>query len=151
MVTFGRFLVKMIRPAGVKNFKVVMLKELDFSPDASDVEFGRAVRAKVDQRWRPLFQYISHPNRQWSHAYVQESGKHVKVLVAVIQKREAYVVQFKFEPDKLARFIADPKILGISLKGDGNNNNSVDPAADPDAAGNKSDDAEKKDPPPTNP
>lgn len=150
MVTFGRFLVKMIRPAGVKNFKVVVLKELNFSENASDAEFGRSVRSAVDPRWRQLFHYTSRPEHQWSHTYIQESGKHVKILVAMIQKREAYVVQFKFDPDKLAKFIDDPKILGISLKGDGNNKNSVDLDKDADDDAKKSDDPEKKDNPTRN-
>lgn len=117
MITFGRFLVKVIRPAGVKNFKVVMFKEVDFSRFPGEVEFHKFLSDTVHPSWNPLAQISSRRNKQWVHVYFQEEDEHAKFLVVAMESKQAFVVQFKFDPEKLARFMEDPKIMGISLVG----------------------------------
>ncbi|HYP25263.1 MAG TPA: hypothetical protein VE262_00975 [Blastocatellia bacterium] len=120
LVNFARFAVKVIRPAGVKNFKVAMLSDLRYEdhPKPGTMEFHTYIRNTVNPVWKPLFQYNARARGQWSYVYVTQEGKDVKILALSLQQREAFVVQFKFSPDKLAKFIDDPKIMGISLKGD---------------------------------
>jgi hypothetical protein len=131
MMMLARFAVKLIKPAGVKNFKVTMLRDLDFSngPAPNSSEFHTAVRSRVNPVWEPLLQYSAPRQRQWSYAYVTREKKDVKVLIVAVQQREAFVVQFKFSPEKLIAFMNDPKIMGISLKGDNERNNQP-PEAD---------------------
>jgi len=122
LVNFARFAVKLIRPAGVKNFKVAMLSDLQYQehPAPGTIEFHSFIRNTVNPLWKPLFQYNGRLKGQWTYVYVTQEDKDVKILAVALQQREAYVVQFKFSPDKLAKFIDDPKIMGISLKGDRN-------------------------------
>ncbi|MGH9939352.1 MAG: VWA domain-containing protein, partial [Blastocatellia bacterium] len=47
--------------------------------------------------------------------YVKSSGKDVEFALAVLENREAVVIQVKFNPDAAARFLENPKIMGISL------------------------------------
>ncbi|MCI0488304.1 MAG: hypothetical protein L0229_17075 [Blastocatellia bacterium] len=117
MITFARFLVKVIRPAGVKNFKVVMFKEVDFSRFPGEVEFHKFMNDTVHPSWQPLAQISSRRNKQWVYVYFQEENEHAKFLVVAMESKQAFVVQFKFDPEKLARFMEDPKIMGISLVG----------------------------------
>ncbi len=120
LVNFARFAVKVIKPAGVKNFKVAMLSDLRYEehPKPGTMEFHSYIRNTVNPLWKPLFQYTARAKGQWSYVYITQEGNDVKILALALQQREAYVVQFKFSPDKLAKFIDDPKIMGISLKGD---------------------------------
>jgi hypothetical protein len=111
----ARFAVKIVRPAGVKNFKVVWLKNLEFQEGRRD-DFQAATRQLIGKEWEPLVQYNSRVNGQFNHVYVQQEKKDVKLLVVALQKNEAFIVQTKFSPEKLIKFIDDPKILGISLK-----------------------------------
>ena len=126
----ARFAVKVIKPAGVKNFKLVMLKELDFSANPAGPEFHPFVRSSIDPSWQPLAAYSSRPQQQWAYIYAQQDGEDIKFLVLMLQKQEAYVVQFKFSPERLARFLENPEIMGIPI-GDRSRSNSssgTDPA-----------------------
>ncbi|HEX5733637.1 MAG TPA: hypothetical protein VF131_12450 [Blastocatellia bacterium] len=134
-VTFARFLVKMIKPAGVKNFKVVIFKTVEY-PDGSPsrgLNFHAGVRNRINKEWTPLVQYSSPAERQWTYVYAHYLTKDVKILVVTLQKEQAFVVQTKFSPEKLIEFMNNPKIMGISLKGNSNNNQySTEDKDDPD-------------------
>jgi hypothetical protein len=137
MMMLARFAVKLVKPAGVKNFKVAMLRNLDYSkaPTPDRAEFHAAIRGKINSMWEPLLQYSAPREKQWSYAYVTREKEDVKMLIVAIQREEAFVVQFKFSPDKLVAFINDPKVMGISLKGDdrhGNRPNAEDANAEDD-------------------
>ncbi len=133
-VSFARFLVKVIKPAGVKNFKVVYFKTVDF-PDGSSrrgMNFHTAVRGRINKEWTPLVQYSSPAERQWTYVYAHFLTNDVKVLVVTLQKEQAFVIQTKFSPEKLIEFMNNPKIMGISLKGNSNNQPSPEDKDDPD-------------------
>ncbi|HLG15236.1 MAG TPA: hypothetical protein VJH03_12135 [Blastocatellia bacterium] len=117
MVTFARFFVKVVKPAGVKDFKLSMLRELDYSrePRPEAGSFHTFVHGVLSKDWQPLVRYYSRRSNQWTYVYVQELKKDMKLLVLTMQQREAYVVQVKFSPEKLIAFMNDPKIMGISL------------------------------------
>ncbi|HSE97479.1 MAG TPA: hypothetical protein VLD57_04360 [Blastocatellia bacterium] len=117
-ISFGRFLVKLIKPAGVKNFKVVMFKSVDFSHirDREEAEFNQFMQSAVTPEWMPLVQYASRRSRQWTYVYTAEEGSDMKFLVVTMQQKQAFVVQVRFSPEKLIAFIDEPRILGISLK-----------------------------------
>jgi hypothetical protein len=134
MVGFARFLVKMIRPAGVKNFKLTLLREVDYSrgPKPDSPDFHAFVRETIHPSWEPLIQYGSKKDKQWCYVYFTREKDDAKILLLAMQEREAFVLQFKFNPEKLVAFINDPKIMGISLKGDEQGDKPPPPpAADP--------------------
>lgn len=118
MVMFARLAVKIVKPAGVKNFKVAMLRELDYSrgPRPGQGEFHAFIRSKIDSIWSPLVQYSSPREKQWTYVYAVQEKEDVKVLIVTLQQEQAFVVQTKFSPEKLIEFMNDPKIMGISLK-----------------------------------
>lgn len=118
LISFARLVVKMVRPAGVKNFKVVMFRSVDYSniSQPEEVAFHDFVQRSVSSEWKPLVQYSSRKNKQWTYVYCAEESDDVKFLVVNLQQRQAFVAQFKFSPEKLSAFMNDPKIMGISLK-----------------------------------
>ena len=123
----ARFAVRVVRPAGVKNFKVVLLKDLDFSDKPGRSDFQAAARNVISNEWQPMVQYNSMKQNQYTHVYYTQEKDNVKLLVVTLQKDQAIIVQAKFSPEKLSKFIDDPRIMGISLK-DKNENNSQDPS-----------------------
>lgn len=116
----ARFAVKVIKPAGVKNFKMVYLKDLDYSHAESPERghFHSFIRDAIDPKWAPLVEYSSPREKQWSYVYVTREKEDVKLLVVTLQKQNAVVLQTKFSPEKLVEFMNNPQIMGISLNND---------------------------------
>jgi hypothetical protein len=71
MMMLARFAVKLIKPAGVKNFKVTLLRELDYSdgPSPASKEFQAYLREKIAPNWTPLISYSAPRERQWTYVY----------------------------------------------------------------------------------
>lgn len=132
-VSFARFVVKVIRPAGVKNFKVTMLRDLDYSHAArpETPEFHTAIEDRIQTMWSPLIRFSSAREKQWTYIYVTREKKDVKILAVTVQEKQAFVFQMKFSPEKLSAFISDPKILGISINDEKRSTQAAPPLADP--------------------
>ena len=117
MLGLANFAVKLIRPAGVKGFKLAVFEEQDFlaRPELS-ASLGAVMRDAYNKDWMPLVQL--HSRREGSgrvSIFAKYSGKDVEFAVASLGEREALVLQVKFNPDAAARFLENPKIMGISL------------------------------------
>jgi hypothetical protein len=138
----ARFAVKVIKPAGVKNFKLVLLRDLDYTeaPSPRNGHFHSFIKEKIDPRWTPLIQYSSPREKQWTYAFIAQEKDDVKVLVVTLQRNDAVVFQTKFSPAKLVEFMNNPQIMGISL----GENKSRDRIARSEEA---DDDDAEKDPP----
>ncbi|HEX8637907.1 MAG TPA: hypothetical protein VF692_07595 [Pyrinomonadaceae bacterium] len=110
----ARFAVSVVRPAGVKSFSVTMFEGLKFSGETLDAEMQTAMRKSFDANWSPILRVRSRTGEQ-VYMYMREAGDVVKIAVVTIDKAQAAVIRATFNPDKLAEFVNDPKIFGISL------------------------------------
>ena len=110
----AKFAVKVVRPAGVKSFNVTLFQDLQFSRDTLDLEMRTALENSFGPEWTPVFRVRSR-NGQNAYMYLREDGKNVKITVVTVEKNEAAVIRATFSPEKLAQFINEPKIFGISL------------------------------------
>ena len=127
-MTLARLAVKVIKPAGVKSFKLALLRDLDYSRGAApaDGSFHSFIQSKIDACWTPLVEYSAPRERQWTYVYVTREKEDIKILVVTLQRQDAVVLQTKFSPEKLAEFMNNPQIMGISLNSDKKpNDNSV--------------------------
>ena len=110
----ARFAVSVVRPAGVKSFSITMFENLKFSRATLDEEMRSALRKSFSADWSPIFRVRSREGEQ-VYMYMRESGDNVKLTLVTIDKDQAAVIRATFSPEKLAEFINDPKIFGISL------------------------------------
>ncbi len=115
MVWLARFAVRMVRPAGVKSFSVTTFENLKFTRETLDIEMQMALKNSFSAAWTPIFRARSRKGEQ-AYMYAREAGSSVKVMVVTINEDKATVVRAAFSPEKLAEFINEPKILGISLE-----------------------------------
>ncbi|MGI8787082.1 MAG: hypothetical protein ACR2HG_04880 [Pyrinomonadaceae bacterium] len=110
----ARFAVSVVRPAGVKSFSVTLFEDLKFSRESLDKEMQTAMRNSFGEDWSPIFHVRSRMGQQ-AYMYMREAGGNVKITLVTIDKNEAAVIRATFSPERLADFINDPKIFGISL------------------------------------
>lgn len=116
-IFLARFAVGVVRPAGVKSFSVTLFEDLKFSRESLDREMQQAMRASFDQNWTPIFHVRSRDGQQ-AYMYMREAGTSVKLALVTIDNGNAAVIRATFSPERLADFINDPKIFGISLGDD---------------------------------
>lgn len=110
----ARFAVGVVRPAGVKSFSVTLFQDLKFSRETLTEEMKGAMRRSLSADWSPIFHVRSREGQQ-AYMYMRETGNSVKIVLVTIDKQQAAVIRATFNPEKLAEFINDPKIFGISL------------------------------------
>src|SRR5215510_6150338 len=116
LLGLANFAVKLIRPAGVKGFKLAVFEDKNFSAREGAASFDSVMREAYNKDWRPMVQVSSKRNGA-SHTfiYVKSSGKDVQFALAALEDHEAVVLEVKFNPDAAARFLENPKIMGVSL------------------------------------
>ena len=139
LLGLANFAVKLVRPAGVKGFKLAVFEDQNFSAREGAASFDAVMREAYNKDWRPMVQVNSKRNGA-SHTfiYVKSSGKDVEFALAALEDREAVVLEVRFNPDAAARFLENPKIMGISLgKSIRGNNAAVASNAGPRPAGPK--------------
>lgn len=110
----ARFAVSVVRPAGMKNFSVTLFEDLKFSRETLDAEMQTAMKNSFGADWTPILRVRSRTGEQ-VYMYMREAGTSVKITVVTIDKQQAAVIRATFNPEKLADFINNPKIFGISL------------------------------------
>ena len=110
----ARFAVSVARPAGVKSFSVTIFEDLKFSRETLDEEMQLAMKNSFGDDWTSILRVRSRTGEQ-VYMYMREAGKSVKIAVVTIDKKDAAIIRATVNPNKLAGFINNPKIFGISL------------------------------------
>ncbi|HEX8748913.1 MAG TPA: hypothetical protein VF717_17190 [Pyrinomonadaceae bacterium] len=113
----AKFAVRIVKPAGVKSINVSMFEDLKNTGELTDNELSGLMRNALSAEWQPLVS-MRQRNGDQVYVYAAEAGKDVKLAVLVINQREAVLARVKVDPNALRRFLDDPKILGISLGDD---------------------------------
>lgn len=114
----ARFAVRIVKPAGVRSFSFTVFENLKFSRESLDSEMQLAMRNALSPDWCPILRVRSRDSEQ-VYAYLREDGKNVKMMLVTINQDQATLIRATFNPEKLAEFINNPKIFGISI-GDNN-------------------------------
>jgi hypothetical protein len=93
---------------------------LKFSKETLDAEMQEAMRSSFGEEWIPILRIRQRTGEQ-VYMYMRDAGEtSVKISLVTIDKENAAIIRATVNPDKLAEFMNNPKIFGISL--DGNNN-----------------------------
>jgi hypothetical protein len=108
--------VKVVRPRGVRDFKLATFEDQDFSAPGADAEFGLAVRRLLTPVWQPLVQTRNRRDGEQSYVYLREAGDNFKVMVVTIERRDATVLQAEVSPQALVKWLKDPEKMGRELR-----------------------------------
>ena len=117
-IWLARFAISVVRPAGVKSFSVTIFEDLKFSRETLDEEMQAAMKNAFGADWDSILRVRSRTGEQ-VYMYMREAGKSVKIAVVTIDKQQAAVIRATVNPEKLADFINNPRIFGISLNDSG--------------------------------
>jgi hypothetical protein len=113
-IWLARAVVSVVRPAGVKSFSVTIFQDLQFSRETLDGEMQDAMRNSLGEEWGAILRVRSRQGQQ-VYMYMREAGKSVKIMLVAIDQKESAIVRATINPEKLAEFVNDPKIFGVSL------------------------------------
>jgi hypothetical protein len=113
----ARAIVSIAKPAGVKSFSLTVFNDLKFSYETVDNEMSEAMRSSYGPEWSEVFHVRSREGQQ-AYLYLRDAGKDVKVVLVTVDKENAAVIRATFSPEKVADFINDPKLFGVSLGDD---------------------------------
>jgi hypothetical protein len=108
------FATKLVRPAGVKSFKLAVFEDVRREGDLSGL--GAAIGQSLGPEWRPLVRIRAGRGAEQTHVYVREAGENLKLMIVTLDGEQATVVRAKINLEGLAKFARDPKILGVSLQ-----------------------------------
>ena len=111
----AKFFVRIVRPAGVKSFKVAIFEDLNVGAGQTDAGLGLVMRGALSPEWQPLVRTRSRAGEQ-VYVYAREAGENIKLMVVTIDRTDAVVARVKLSPKRLREFLDNPKILGISIK-----------------------------------
>lgn len=111
---FARFVVSVVRPAGVKSFSVTLFQDLKFSRATLDKEMQSTLKNTYTGEWSSILRARTAEGTQ-AYMYMREDGKNVKIAVVTIDKENAAIIRATVSPERLAEFVNDPKVFGISL------------------------------------
>lgn len=109
------FATRIVRPAGVKSFKLAVFEDVTRAGDVSAL--GAAIRRSLGPEWRPLVRVRSGRGAEQTHVYVRDAGDNLKLMIVTLGGEQATVIRAKVSPEALAKFARDPKVLGITLGG----------------------------------
>ncbi|MBV9926777.1 MAG: hypothetical protein JOZ96_17290 [Acidobacteria bacterium] len=107
------FATRLVRPAGVKSFKLAVFEEVTREGDVSGLR--EALGRSLGPEWRPLVRVRSGRGAEQTHVYVREAGDNLKLMIVTLGGDQATVIRAKINPEALARFARDPKLFGVSL------------------------------------
>ncbi len=130
-MTLARLAVKVVRPAGVKSFNATFFQDLKFSSETLDKEMQEALKNSFSTDWTSILRVRSRDGQQ-VYMYMRDAGNDVRLTMVAIDKEQAMVVRATINGDKLAEFINDPKIFGISLNDDNSQSKALPKAAEND-------------------
>jgi hypothetical protein len=107
------FATKLVRPAGVKSFKLAVFEDVRTTGDVS--RLGQTLNEALGAGWRPLVRARSDHGAEQFYVFIGDAGENLKLMIVALEDGQATVIRAKINPEALARFAQDPKILGVPL------------------------------------
>ncbi|HYE74769.1 MAG TPA: VWA domain-containing protein, partial [Blastocatellia bacterium] len=106
------FIVKIVRPAGVKGFKLAVFEDQNFSGAADDKTFESVMNRALGDKWQPMIRSYSRRTGERTYIFSKPNGKDMELMIATLESNEAVVLQVKVNPDTLAKWLEKPGQMG---------------------------------------
>ena len=100
----ARFIVAVGHPAGTSELKLAIFEHPDLYPE----NFSRIADSAVGASWKPIVR-VRERGGESTNIYAQPDGKHLRLLIATLDKDDAVFVQVRIQPEQLSAFIEEHK------------------------------------------
>src|SRR3982751_1939408 len=90
------FATKLVRPAGVKSFKLAVFEDLERS--GAVAQLAPAVSRALGPEWRPLVRVRSRRDGAQTLVYVSDAGTNLKLMIVTLDGDQATVIRAKVNP-----------------------------------------------------
>jgi hypothetical protein len=100
----ARFVVAVGHPAGASELNLAVFEH----PNMLSDDFSHLADSTVGTAWKPIVRVRS-KSGEATNIYAQQDGKHLKLLIATLEKEEAVFVQVRIRPEALIKFVDDQK------------------------------------------
>jgi hypothetical protein len=104
----ANFFVKVVRPAGASDLKLVC-EDLNRPMFNAEEDFTALVRDSLGPRWRPFVRVHDRRRGQWTCIYSNFSGGQWKLLIASLERHEAAVIRIRLNPRGMSHWVEQPR------------------------------------------
>lgn len=102
---FANFLVKVVRPAGTKDFKLAVFENIDSSRHPSPEELDATCLARG---WKPFVRVVSNRKGERVQIYARQANRDQELLVNTLERDEAVIVRVRVNPETMSRWVNSP-------------------------------------------
>lgn len=93
----ANLMVKLIRPGGVKGFRLAMFEDQEFASSTEFDNFGNSVRMRLGVEWKQLVAARSRRTLEQTYAYTREREGVLELMIIQLQERKAFVLEVKLD------------------------------------------------------
>jgi len=112
LLGLANLVVKIVRPAGVKGFRLAIFEDQDFAASRSGIPFDRVVNEAYANGWQPLVRVYSHRDGgEQTFIYGRPNGSDLTLAVVVLESREAVVVEATVNTEQAAKYLSRPETI----------------------------------------
>jgi hypothetical protein len=105
LMGFAGLVVQFWHVGGVKSMKAALFEDQRLDLSSPDARLDEVIQAAARSGWQPVVRSFSRRTGETAYVYMQSAGDDVKMLVVSVEPDEAEVVQLKFSPERLAKFL----------------------------------------------
>ncbi len=95
--------------SGVGGLKVAVFESENRSFNPSISELDKVVRESIGRQWQPFVRVDSRIKDEATVVYTSFAGKHLRMLLATVERGDISVVHMKIKGKALARWMDDPE------------------------------------------
>ncbi|HWQ54888.1 MAG TPA: hypothetical protein VN442_14475 [Bryobacteraceae bacterium] len=97
-------------PAGTKDMKMAIFEDLPVID--TEVDTRNLFCENLGPEWKPFVRVHSRRDNETVTIYAKMGGKDMRILMAVLEPREAVIMQLKVNKKALQRWFEDPVRMG---------------------------------------
>jgi hypothetical protein len=100
----ARFAVAVAHPAGVSSLQMAVFEH----PRVAPQDFAKFADSAVGKTWKPII-HVRDQTGEITNIYAQPDGKHLKLIIATLDKDDAVLLQVRIRPEQLIKFVDEHK------------------------------------------